>query len=92
METTTTAPTGSERLAQWIERGKLSQVEAARIIGIDKTQLSQILNDKRRPGLDNAVRIERATGISVEAWVPTPVDETAASYSVVAQKSKAGKA
>lgn len=62
--------TGRERLHQWIERSKLNQVEAAEIIGMDYTQLNHILNGRRRPGLDTAVKIETATGIVVEAWVP----------------------
>lgn len=69
------AVTPRERLALWIERSKINQLEAARIIGIDPTQLSQILNGKRRPGLDNATAIERKTGISVHDWVPTRDDE-----------------
>lgn len=83
---------GRERLAQWLERAKLNQLEAAEIIGIDKTQLSQILTGKRRPGLDNAVKIERATGIAVEAWVPLDEAETAndgPSNTEVAQVGKA---
>lgn len=64
---------GRERLAQWIERSKLNGLEAARLIGIHPTQLSQILSGNRRPGLDNAVKIEQTTGIVVEAWVPTTV-------------------
>ena len=60
---------GRERLAQWIKRSKLNQIETARLIGIHETQLSQILAGNRRPGLDNAVKIEAVTGIPVEAWV-----------------------
>jgi transcriptional regulator with XRE-family HTH domain len=64
---------GRERLRQWIDRSKLNQLEAAQIIGVDHTQLSHILLGRRRPGLDTAVKIERATGITVEAW--TPIDD-----------------
>jgi len=60
-------------LAQWITRSKLNQLETARLIGMDPAQLNQVLSGKRRPGLDNAVKIETATGIPVEAWVPTPL-------------------
>lgn len=73
---------GRERLRQWITRSKLDQVEASRIIGMHPTQLSHILSGARRPGLDMAVKIEQATGIVVEAWVPfgkddTPIDSAA---------------
>jgi len=65
---------GRERLAQWISRSKLNQLEASRLIGIDPSQLNQILSGRRRPGLDNAVKIEHTTGIVVEAWVPSTMD------------------
>ncbi len=83
--------TGRERLAQWIERSKLNQLEASIIIGIDPTQLSQILNGNRRPGLDNAVKIERRTGIVVEAWVPLADDEPAEPVGASSRKSRNGK-
>ncbi len=72
-----TEQTGRERLAQWIERSKLYQNEAAEIIGLDPTHLSQILAGKRRPGLANAVKIESATGIVAEIWVPLEDDDAA---------------
>jgi transcriptional regulator with XRE-family HTH domain len=81
-QTTPTDPTvgyrGCAHLAAWIDRRQVNQVEAARIIGIDVTQLSQILNGHRRPGLDNAVLIERATGVVVEDWVPSDVGRSTA--------------
>lgn len=67
--------TGRERLRQWIDRSKLNQLEAAALIGIDHGQLNHILQGRRRPGLDTAVKIEQATGIVVEAWVPFGEDE-----------------
>lgn len=73
-----TALTGRERLALWIERSKLNQLEASHVIGIDPTQLNHILKGKRCPGLMNAVKIERATGIPVEDWVSSELGESAA--------------
>ncbi len=89
---TPTDLSGRERLAQWIERSKLNQTEAAQIIGIDPTQLSQILTGKRRPGLDNAVKIEAKTGIVVEAWVPIADDDEAEPEPTHGRKSRIGKA
>lgn len=66
---------GRVRLRQWIDRSKLNQLEAAEVMGFDKTALNHILTGKRTPGLQNALKIERATGIPVEAWVPS-VDDT----------------
>ena len=83
---------GRDRLAQWIERSILNQLEAARIIGIDHTQLNQILGGKRRPGLDNAIKIERATGIAVEAWESIEDDRVVAVGSTKGRKPLISKA
>lgn len=87
-----TVQTPIERLGQWIERSKLNQTEAAAVIGMEKTQLSHILNAKRTPGLQNAVKIERATGIPAEAWLSTEMDETAEAVGAGPRKSRVGKA
>jgi len=83
---------GRERLAQWIERSKINQLEAAQLIDIDPTQLSQILAGKRRPGLDNAIKIARATGIVPDAWVPIEEDEEATVAVPATRKRQIGKA
>lgn len=83
---------GRERLAQWIERSKLQQIEAAEQIGIDPTQLSQILAGKRRPGLDNAVKIHKTTGIAPADWVPSDEDDNPIDSPTVARKRNVGKA
>ena len=62
---------GRELLRQWIERRCRTDREAAQILGLDHTYLSQILSGRRRPGLVNSVKIERVTGIVVESWLPT---------------------
>lgn len=85
-------PTGRERLALWLDRSHLNQLEGARIIGIDHTQLNQILSGRRRPGLDNAVRIQKATGIGVEAWVPLGDDEIDQPKATHSRKALVGKA
>jgi transcriptional regulator with XRE-family HTH domain len=64
---------GPERLRAWITRSKLTQRAAAKLLGLNDVHLSQILNRQRKPGLDNAVKIEQRTGISVESWVLTKV-------------------
>lgn len=60
-----------ERLAAWIERSKLTQVETARQLALDQTTLSKILAGDRRPSLEVAVRMHDLTGIPPDAWVPT---------------------
>ena len=68
---------GRARLLQWLERSKLSQAEAAKIIVIHRAYLNHIVTGDRVPGLDIAVKIERATGIPVEAWLSTSDAKTA---------------
>ena len=68
---------GAELLKAWIARMQMNQLQAARFIGMDPTHLSQILTRQRRPGLDNAVKIARCTGVPVEAWVSLPRDTRA---------------
>lgn len=65
---------GRARLRQWLDKSKLSQVKAAEIVGIDKGMFNHFLMGQRTPGLVSALRIERATGIPVEAWVPSSND------------------
>lgn len=60
---------GPEQLRDWMQRRQVNQTEAAELLGITAVFLSQLLNSKRQPGLGNAVKIERMTGISVESWL-----------------------
>jgi plasmid maintenance system antidote protein VapI len=61
--------TGRRQLADWMERrGFKTQTQAARFLNIGKDLLCELLSGKRTPGLDNAIVIERLTGIPVEAW------------------------
>jgi transcriptional regulator with XRE-family HTH domain len=83
--------TARERLAAWIERSKINQREAARLLGMDHTVLNQILKGRRGAGLSSAMRIERATGIPAEAWMPTDDGETGELVGVGARKSRVGK-
>lgn len=62
---------GHTLLQGWINRAQLSQRDAAEFLRMTPSYLSGILNRTRRPGLDNAVWIERMTGVVVEAWVTT---------------------
>lgn len=66
---------GRARLRAWIERTRMTQQEAAKLLRFHEAFLSQILGGHRRPGLKNAVRIERVTGIPVTAWVPNQDDD-----------------
>jgi transcriptional regulator with XRE-family HTH domain len=63
-----------------MKRRGFNQRQTAEHFGWDETFISQLLADpprRRRPGLENAIRIERETGIPVEAWLPSALDESA---------------
>jgi plasmid maintenance system antidote protein VapI len=60
---------GSDQLRDWIRRrGFATQVEAAEYLGIETSTFSLLVNGKRSPGLNNALDLEKKTGIPVEAW------------------------
>jgi transcriptional regulator with XRE-family HTH domain len=65
---------GREQLKDWMGRRGLNQTETAGHFGWDITFISQLVNGRRLPGLTNAVKIERETGIPVEAWLPNELD------------------
>lgn len=83
---------GRDRLQQWIERSKLNQKEAAEVIGIDPVSLSLILNGKREPGLANAVKIERVTGVTVDSWLQSEFSTVASSKPTMNGKPRNSKA
>lgn len=66
---------GKEQLADWMQRRGFNQSEAARYFGCHRSLVSLLLNGDRTPGLESALAIERLTGIPVEAWSETEVDE-----------------
>lgn len=70
--------TGAELLRDWIERRGYKQTEAAEVLSLQPTFLSMLVNKHRLPSLDNAVKIERLTGIPVSAWSSSDDDELAA--------------
>ena len=69
---------GAAQLLDWMARRGLSQQETARLWGWDVTFVSKLVRGHRLPGLANALKIERETGIPVEAWMVNPLadDET----------------
>lgn len=79
---------GRERLAAWIERSKLTQRAAAKLLGFHYTALNQILSGRHVPALANAMKIERVTGIAAEAWLPTVEGESVGLVTVTARKRK----
>lgn len=83
---------GVEQLRDWMHRRRFLQTEVADYLGLDKTWISQIINGHRSPSLENAVLIERGTGIPVEAWLSTDRDKSDEPVSAGARKSRNDKA
>lgn len=69
-------PSGPEQFKDWMRRRGFNQADAARYLQFDEPYVSVLRSGKRTPGLDNAIHIERLTGIPVEAWASTELDGT----------------
>lgn len=73
---------GAEQFKDWMKRRGFTQRETAAHFGWDETFISALVTEderrRRRPGLTNAIRIERETGIPVEAWASSALDESEA--------------
>jgi transcriptional regulator with XRE-family HTH domain len=75
-----------------MHRRRFLQREAADYFGWHETYISQLLSGARTPGLDNAVQIERQTGIPVEAWMPSELDKANENGAKNGSKTKLHKA
>jgi transcriptional regulator with XRE-family HTH domain len=67
---------GSHQLKQWLERARLDQRQGAAKLGMHFTTLNKILLRKRVPTLKSAIRIERLTGVPMEAWAAPVVGKS----------------
>jgi transcriptional regulator with XRE-family HTH domain len=75
------ATLGATRCSRAIVRGRMTQGEAAEVIGISRVKLNQYLNGEGRPSLETAIRIEDAAGIGIRSWLiaeAAPKDREAA--------------
>ena len=70
------ALTPQEQLRRWMKNAGLKHFEAAALIGFDPSVFTKYLLGRRIPGRDAAVKIKRVTGIQIEAWASSGVDET----------------
>lgn len=84
--------TGPEQLKDWMHRRRFMQREAADYLGYHETYISHLLNGARTPSLDNAVQIERMTGIPIEAWVTSELDKLAEVGAATGKKTNKTKA
>lgn len=82
---------GAEQLKDWMRRRGFKQADAARYLGFDEPYISVLSSGKRTPGLDNAILLERLTGIPVEAWASSELGDSESSEPVVAAKPQIAK-
>lgn len=57
-----------------LEKNKLSVTEAARVIGVDRQTLSNLLNGRSGLSPEMAVRLEKAFGTSAREWLTYQLD------------------
>ena len=69
-------PDGPGQFNDWMRRRGFTQADASRYLGMEPPYVNVLANGKRSPGLVVALRLERLTGIPVEAWVSSEVDES----------------
>lgn len=73
-------PSGPQQLAAWIKmrftNPRTARKQAADYLDVDYFQLSHWLGGRRGIGMDNALDLERKTGIPVEAWVSAPAGKS----------------
>jgi transcriptional regulator with XRE-family HTH domain len=60
------------RLRAWRKRRGYTQDVAAKRLGLSQAMVSDLEQGKRGPSRDDAIVIERETGIAIEAWSDDP--------------------
>lgn len=79
------------KLRQWLEQTKTTQLRLAELTGISQTQITKYVNGLVMPGIHNARLIRTATGgaVSVESWDDKP--DTAQSLPQAVQPASSRK-
>lgn len=83
--------TGAEQMKDWMRRRGFTQADAARYLEWTEPYLSKLLSGDGNLGLRNALKLERLTGIPVEAWASTDLDETATEFAAGIAKRRVSK-
>lgn len=79
---------GIEQLRTWIARQGLTQREAAKALGWEESMMSHVLAGRRNLGLMLAAKVYRLTGIPIEAWASSRLDELDAEPVAAGRKRK----
>lgn len=77
-------PSALEQFVAWRKRRGFNQAEAADFFGWHFTYINKVERGKLIPNLSKLVKIERASGIPVSAWVTTEVDTEPVAVAVAA--------
>ena len=84
---------GAELFKDWIKRSDFgTYTAAADYLGLDKSIVTKLANGARRPGRDNAVKLEQQTGIPVAAWGSDASDSSRGGTRRNGRKRKTDKA
>lgn len=83
-------PPGHLQLRHWLDRRGFMDIEGGRFLGFDKFKMSRYLSGDHQPTLQDAIKMQRYIGISVEAWA-TDDEELAAVGNGKSAKSKVAR-
>lgn len=81
---------GHLQFQDWQQRRGFSGVETAEYLGLDAFQVSRLKTPGFPPNLKTAIKVERGTGIPVEAWLADDA-EMASAIAAPARKRKIAK-
>jgi plasmid maintenance system antidote protein VapI len=79
---------GPDQFRDWMRRRGFNQADASRYLEFEPPYVSDLLTERRTPGLTNAILIERRTGIPVEAWTSIEVDDSVEAVALSGDKRK----
>lgn len=82
---------GQEQMKDWMRRRGFTQADAARYFEYPESMISRIVNGGYSPGLRSALHIEDLTGIPVDAWVTSELEDETEPQPSVASKRKIAK-
>ena len=83
---------GAELLKEWMQLRGYKQARVAEVFGMTVSFVSMLMNRHRVPSLDKAIKIERLTGIPVEAWSSSANDNSERTVAAVGGKRRHSQA
>ena len=68
MDSNYAVPPG-EYLREWLDENKITQQQAADLLGYSRRQVNEIVNGRAPVTPDTAIRLQRVTGITADSWL-----------------------